>query len=180
MKPHRLLLAGTALSVICGAFGYHHLATAKANPVNSSLIQNTTASIPTPAALQPTAVDINRPALEVNFEQPTSHATQQVSKAALTGILDQVIDDAIQRGTLDPNRLTSQQLALLPEKFRRKNDDPTLSEEEIAHVEQQIALGDDAPPDPPPPFPCPDPNHLPDNYNNDYNKMILRQRGCQL
>jgi hypothetical protein len=105
-----------------------------------------------------------------------------VQASAFTALLDQVIADAIQRGTLDINRLTPQQLALLPEKFRKKNngDAPQLSEEEIEHVEQQLALGDDAPPEPQPAFPCPDPNNLPENYNNDYNKMILRERGCKL
>lgn len=190
MKPHRLLLAGTALSVIGGAYGYHHWSTAKNNAVSTASVHHDAIIVPTAALKvgspsqsktepQPIATSSDQTAA-ASTERPT-HAKQRMSKTTLTEFLDKVIADAIQRGSLDPNRLAARQLALLPEKFRKKHDDsPQLSAEEIAHVEQQLALGDDAPPDPPPQLPCPDPDHLPDNYNNDYNKMILRQRGCQL
>ncbi len=179
MKLHHLLLAGTTLSVIGGAFGYHHLATEKNEPASATPARREAKIRSTPAQLRADAIDTSQPSTATS--ETATQPAQRMSKAALAGFLDQVIADAIQRGTLDPDRLSPQQLALLPEKFQKKHDDaPQLTDEEIAHVEQQIALGDDAPPDPPPPFPCPDPNHLPDNYNNDYNKMILRERGCKL
>jgi hypothetical protein len=169
MKLYRFLLAGTVISIVGVAFAYHHL------EINPKPIQANSALNATPAKPMPTAN------AAVDAIEKSLPATSPAQMQVLMELVNQVIGDAIQRGTLDPNRLTPQQLALLPEKYRKKNNnEPQLNADEIAHIEQQLALGDDAPPDPTPQLPCPDPNNLPENYNNAYNKMILRERGCKI
>lgn len=167
MKLRPVLLVSLLVSAIGGSLAYHRPSAPKRVSENAQ-----------PAA----PIADARTATVMPAQTNELDATNSARVTALEEFLDQVIADAIQRGTLDPSRLTAKQLALLPAKFRPSahSDTPELTPEEIAHVEQQIALGEDAPPDPPPQQPCPDPNHLPENYNNAYNKMILRERGCRL
>ncbi len=187
MKKSYIALVTVTLSSIGFAFGYHHLA--GKNQVNATRSQPDIA-VPANNGIAKKAAHITKKATRMDNSsrapQPDqnaveNHRSETISTRALTDFLDQVIADAIARGALDPKQLSAQQQALLPAKLRpRSNDEPVMTTDEIARIEEQIALGDDAPPPPTPQEPCPDPNKLPENYNNDYNKMILRQRGCKL
>jgi hypothetical protein len=167
MKRSHIFIAATTLSVASLVVGYPLLKSqlsGKQHPQKN----NDAVSQAAPSSAQNLPAAITPPAL-------------QGSRTSLENILDQVIADAIQNGSLNIASLTPAQLALLPSKFKVKT--PLLGEAAIALASQVEGLGsipNDAPEEGPKKTDCPQPGHLPDVWNNEYNKSILRARGCTL
>lgn len=187
MKSSRILLAGAALCIVgaAAAAANHRFGNQEGSAAasSSSLLPIATRT-PNAAQMEPSTLPAANPTDNSASSPPPASAPvlAHAPNPALLSFLDAVIEDAINRGTLHVERLSAQQLALLPKRFQpaAPQKPGELTPEEVARAEKLIALGDDAPDDPPPQLECPPPGQLPENWNNEYNKKVLRDRGCQL
>lgn len=171
MKLSRIaFFAGISLSLGGLVYGYQHFARKSdaIAPSNTAAVQSTPAIAPPP-----------QPAEEPLPEKFVG------SRASMEAMLDHVIEDAIARGTLNISSLTPAQLALLPNKFKARANtaserDSVSDEEYAANMEAMIAASQPEKPLESQQAPCPEPGHLPEAWNNEFNKAALRARGCHL
>lgn len=125
------------------------------------------------------AVTTSQPQPAPAVTDATQAMKGQGSRQLLQDLVEQTIADAIAEGRFDISKLSAEQLALLPPSLRvkaAKNDVAVGLKAGSEFYESPT----DTPEPPPQKADCPPPGQLPTEWNNDYNKGILRERGCVL